>query len=159
DGDETAAGAVPPPMSPYARGAEDGTSPYARGAEGDIAPQTRGAGDATSPYARGAEDATSPYARGAEDVTSPYARGAEEPGATVPWARRTPKSNTKPDGDASVVCRDVIRSYRISADDTVHALKGVDLALYPGTSPRSSVRPAQASPRCCGCSPVWTVPT
>jgi putative ABC transport system ATP-binding protein len=32
-----------------------------------------------------------------------------------------------------VVCRDVVRTYRISADDTVRALRGVNLTLEPGT--------------------------
>jgi ABC-type lipoprotein export system ATPase subunit len=32
-----------------------------------------------------------------------------------------------------VVCRDLVRTYRISADDTVHALRGVNLTLEPGT--------------------------
>jgi putative ABC transport system ATP-binding protein len=36
-------------------------------------------------------------------------------------------------GRTGVVCRDVVRSYRISADDTVHALRGVNLTLEPGT--------------------------
>ena len=35
--------------------------------------------------------------------------------------------------NASVVCTGVTRSYRVSADDTVHALRGVDLRLEPGT--------------------------
>jgi ABC-type sugar transport system, ATPase component len=44
-----------------------------------------------------------------------------------------PLRPTAPTGEPNVVCRDVVRTYRISADDTVHALKGVDLALHPGT--------------------------
>jgi ABC-type lipoprotein export system ATPase subunit len=32
-----------------------------------------------------------------------------------------------------VICAGVTRSYRVSADDTVHALRGVDLRLEPGT--------------------------
>jgi putative ABC transport system ATP-binding protein len=34
---------------------------------------------------------------------------------------------------AAVVCRDVVRTYRVSADDTVRALRGVNLTLEPGT--------------------------
>lgn len=34
---------------------------------------------------------------------------------------------------AGVVCRDVTRTYQISADDTVLALRGVNLTLEPGT--------------------------
>jgi ABC-type lipoprotein export system ATPase subunit len=45
----------------------------------------------------------------------------------------TPLRPTAPTGEPNIVCRDVTRTYRISADDTVHALKGVDLALHPGT--------------------------
>jgi putative ABC transport system ATP-binding protein len=32
-----------------------------------------------------------------------------------------------------VICRDVVRTYQISADDTVEALRGVNLTLEPGT--------------------------
>lgn len=45
----------------------------------------------------------------------------------------TPLRPTTPTGPPNVVCRAVIRSYRISADDIVPALKGVDLQLHPGT--------------------------
>jgi ABC-type lipoprotein export system ATPase subunit len=45
----------------------------------------------------------------------------------------SPKNPVQPTGDPSVICDNVVRSYRISADDTVQALRGVDLALYPGT--------------------------
>ena len=44
-----------------------------------------------------------------------------------------PLQPTRPTGEPNVVCRNVMRSYRISADDTVPALKGVDLDLHPGT--------------------------
>jgi len=39
----------------------------------------------------------------------------------------------KPAGDATVSCVDTTRTYRISADDTVQALKGVNLDLHPGS--------------------------
>jgi putative ABC transport system ATP-binding protein len=119
-GGEPRPDAIPSQGSPWARGAEepDVTSPYARGAaDPDFAADSDfGAGFASrtagASGARSAGDAAS--ARSAGDAAS--ARSAGDAA-----------------GDPSVVCRDVIRSYRISADDTVHALKGVDLVLYPGT--------------------------
>ena len=39
----------------------------------------------------------------------------------------------KPAGDATVSCVDTTRTYRISADDTVQALRGVNLDLHPGS--------------------------
>jgi ABC-type lipoprotein export system ATPase subunit len=39
----------------------------------------------------------------------------------------------KPSGDATVSCVNAVRTYRISADDTVQALKGVNLDLHPGS--------------------------
>jgi putative ABC transport system ATP-binding protein len=47
--------------------------------------------------------------------------------------RFSPIQSLGPGPSRGIVCRDVVRTYQISADDTVHALRGVNLTLEPGT--------------------------
>ncbi|HEU0242080.1 MAG TPA: ABC transporter ATP-binding protein [Micromonosporaceae bacterium] len=66
----------------------------------------------------------------------PYQRGGPTPewmSEDPPWAMPTRRRSASMGGDSNVACMNVIRTYRISSDDTVQALNGVDLELQPGT--------------------------